>query len=146
MRPEAGAWVAAYRQRPREGAWQATELYRGPGQAGQEYAFGVAEAWLGQRKDLLRFAERIAPWRLSGEPATQAQVRALRHLGVGEHEAERFTKEQASARITELSAVREAEPATGRQVWKLRQLGVFVPPGLTKREAGRLIGQALRRA
>ncbi len=146
VRQQRGTWIAEYRRRPRGEGWESSELYRGDGQPGQEYAFGVAEAWLSERRDLLRFAQRDAPWRLSGQAATEAQVATLRRLGLAEVEARGLSKEQASARITQLAAERDATPATARQIWKLRRLGVFVPKGLTKGEAGRMIDQAVRRA
>ena len=121
-------------------------LYHGAGEAGQPYAFGVAEAWLGRHPDLERFAARDAFWRGSDQPATARQIQVLRRLGSRSQDVAELTKEQASRRITELSAQRDGEPATARQLWKLRQLGIAPPQGLGKREAGRLIGRTLRGA
>jgi superfamily II DNA or RNA helicase len=104
-----------------------------------ELAQGVAEDIVRQAK-LDRVAQKDAPWRQM--PPSEKQLDLLKRLGWRQELPK--SRGEASRLITELSAKRstgEDGPATSKQIWWLRSHGVAVPPGLTRRQASRLIGR-----
>lgn len=103
-----------------------------------ELAQGIAEDYM-RRVGELTLATTGARWR--NQPATEKQLAALRKWGVDPPTG--MTKGIASDIMTATLAAK-IEPATVRQLAALERLGVPHGGNLSKREAGRLIGQARR--
>jgi superfamily II DNA or RNA helicase len=75
------------------------------------------------------------------EPATDKQLNALAKFGLG-LQKEELTKGEAGHLLDQCFAYEAAypAPATPNQEWRLRYLGLW-QEGMTKREAGRVIGE-----
>ena len=73
-----GVWVAEVRSYAGRRMADCSELYRGEGESAAEDAFGAAETFLATQPAAARLASSAARWRESGNPATPAQVEALR--------------------------------------------------------------------
>jgi len=82
----------------------------------------------------IEYHRNVSPYK---EP-TDAQRRALKASGL---DVSAMTRKDASEAISLIKARKNAEPATGKQKWKLRELGVEYRYDITKTEAGRIIGQ-----
>jgi hypothetical protein len=133
------------RQEP-EGAWSVTVLPRRgtpqqlAGGLDAGYAQGVAEDWVRQVR-AERLTDRSADWR--SQPPSERQVEALQRRGIPVRKD--LTRGQASELLEVAMASSALAPATPGQRWKLRQMGIAVPAGLTKREASALIDRRLGR-
>ena len=97
------------------------------------YAQGLAEDYA--RKYGKGFSRKDAKW--TKRKPTQKQVDMLAKLKI--QYAPDISRGEAAQLISEALAQREAEPATGKQLWRLRQMGYTPPDGLTKPQARRLI-------
>jgi len=99
-----------------------------------ELAQGIAEDYVRQCK-----AVNLAKggrWR--DQPATPAQLTALKKFGI--KPPDELSKGRASDMLTQ-AAAKNYEPASDKQVAYLKHMGVVTEKGITKREAGRLIGK-----
>lgn len=102
-----------------------------------ETAQAIAEDFV-RRVNAVTVARVNAGWRNGG--ASEAQVKILARAGI--KNAEQMTKGTASDLVTQIMAKKEFEPASPKQIAYLRRIGENVTVGLTKKEAGRLIGKS----
>jgi superfamily II DNA or RNA helicase len=101
-----------------------------------ELAQGIAEDYV-RRVGEMTLSSRGSRWR--NQPATDKQIEALRKWKIDAPPG--ITKGLASDIMTATLAAK-IEPATDRQLAALARLGVVHGGSLSKREAGRLIGEA----
>ena len=97
------------------------------------YAQGLAEDYA--RKYGKGFARKDAKW--TKRKPTSGQIKMLQKLKLP-YDTD-ISRGEAAQIISEELARRELEPATSKQLWRLRQMGHNPPKGLTKPEARRMI-------
>jgi superfamily II DNA or RNA helicase len=105
------------------------------------YAQGVAED--SARQLSRNVSMKTALW--NKEQATFKQKTYLMGLGVKEL-PEAITRGEAADMIDRIKAEKDAIPATAKQLYKLKSLGVDLPTILNKHTAQKLIGMALEKA
>ncbi len=97
------------------------------------YAQGLAEDYA--RTYSKGFARKDAKW--AKKKPTPGQVKMLEKLKLSYYTD--ISRGEAAQAISEELARRETEPASSKQIWKLRQLGVEPPEGMTNPQARRMI-------
>jgi ATP-dependent helicase IRC3 len=105
------------------------------------YAQGMAEDVV-RRWRAEHLVRPDAPWR--SRPASEKQLITLQKLGCPYRPG--LTMSEASDLLNTAFAKAALAPATAKQRWKLRTLGIHVPKDLTKREASELIARRTRGA
>lgn len=97
----------------------------------------AGDAWVQEHKTSQQnMVSSNAHWRQ--KPASEKQMRYLARLGVkvgGQH----LTSGEVNILIDRAQASKPSEPATSRQLWRLRQLGVVVNGSMSKHQATSMI-------
>ncbi|MGA8165151.1 MAG: DEAD/DEAH box helicase [Waddliaceae bacterium] len=103
------------------------------------YAMGIAEDWTRRNKDYVAWSSKDAKWR--NEPASEKQIEILKKIGC---DSEGLTRGEASQiigrKINKRNEWRRS-PATSKQRYRLRMMGMRPSSSLTKGEASDLINQ-----
>lgn len=97
------------------------------------YSQGLAEDYA--RKYGKGFARKDAKWAKKKPTPGQLQMLEKLKLSYGAN----ISRGEAAQAISEELARRETEPASSKQIWKLRQMGVDPPEGMTNPQARRMI-------
>ncbi|HBQ87545.1 MAG TPA: hypothetical protein DD811_13865 [Syntrophomonas sp.] len=102
------------------------------------YAQGLAEDYARQHGQA--FARKDARW--TKQKPTVKQMEMLTKLKI-QYDPD-ISRGEAAQLISEQLARREVEPATIKQLWRLRQMGYNPPEGLTKPQARQMIAAGMR--
>ena len=105
------------------------------------YAQVIAEDYV-RANGVCNLASKSAPWRK--KPATEKQLALLRGLKIV-HDPDYITAGDASNLIDAEKARRAPasfKPASDKQKWLMRKLGLRFPSNVTSADAGRMIGNA----
>lgn len=101
------------------------------------YAQGLAEDYARQHGQA--FARKDARW--TRQKPTAKQIEMLTKLKI-QYDPD-ISRGEAAQLISEQLARREVEPATSKQLWRLRQMGYTPPEGLTKPQARQMIAAGM---